>query len=410
MPTPLWLDCDTGHDDAFAILLAARHPYVELLGISTVYGNAPLARTTYNTRAILKAVEREDVPVYAGARKPFCREVVHAADIHGESGLDGTTLLPVPDTDVRTDKTCIDAMCEALISTTKGTAQLVLTGALTNGALLFASHPDLIDHIRGLSIMGGAIGDGFTEAEIGGVNNTYEPERIGNVTSWAEFNVYSDPESAKSLLSQPTLAAKTTLITLDLSHTFLASQDVRDSMLHGWTLQASETRESSTVRRLFVEILQYFAKTYWEVFSIPYGPPVHDPLAVAAAFRPQIFLDDPDGETKRYTVEVITDGAHTSSVPVPADAEKTSQCGRTIATLVSDSLGGGVRIPKDVDTTEMWIMLDKCLGLIDKAAPKSAYESYYTSHEETVRGMPYQPEFESQSKRRRPAKKPRRST
>ena len=104
-PTPIWLDCDTGHDDAFAILLAARSPDVQLLGISTVYGNAPLTKTTYNTRAILKAIGREDVPVYAGAAKPFCRETSKASDIHGESGLDGTTCLPTPDVPVKTDRT-----------------------------------------------------------------------------------------------------------------------------------------------------------------------------------------------------------------------------------------------------------------------------------------------------------------
>ena len=81
-PIPLWLDCDTGHDDALAILLAGRDPSINLLGISTIYGNASLVHTTYNSRAILKAIKREDVPVYIGASKPFCRVTVAAADIH----------------------------------------------------------------------------------------------------------------------------------------------------------------------------------------------------------------------------------------------------------------------------------------------------------------------------------------
>ena len=149
--TAIWLDCDTGHDDAVAILLAGRHPQVTLLGVSTVYGNAPLTKTTYNSRAILKAIGREDVPVYPGAAKPFCRAASCAPDIHGESGLDGTTCLPNPTVPARTDKTAIQAMYDALIVMPKGSAWLVPTGALTNAALLFATHPDLTEHIGGLS-------------------------------------------------------------------------------------------------------------------------------------------------------------------------------------------------------------------------------------------------------------------
>ena len=138
----------------FAILLAARSPDVNLLGISTVYGNAPLHKTAYNTRAILKAIGREDVPVYAGAAKPFCREASHASDIHGESGLDGTTCLPTPTVPVKTDRAAVYAMYEALIATPKGTAWVVPTGALTNAALLFAVHPDLAGARRGLECNG----------------------------------------------------------------------------------------------------------------------------------------------------------------------------------------------------------------------------------------------------------------
>lgn len=270
MKTPIWLDCDTGHDDAFAILLAAGHPNVELLGISTVYGNAPLEKTTHNTRAILKAIGREDVPVYAGAAKPFCRDAIHAPDIHGESGLDGTTVLPVPDVPARNDDTAINAMYKALIAKPKGTAWLVPTGALTNAALLFATHPDLAAHIGGLSIMGGAIGNNFTDAKIG---NT--PGWIGNMTPWAEFNVYIDPESAQSLLGDPLLRDKTTLVTLDLTHLFLATKTVQEDMLRGNNESTPNAGTPSPVRQLFVEILAFFAKTYAGVFGISAGPPVH---------------------------------------------------------------------------------------------------------------------------------------
>ena len=370
--THLWLDCDTGHDDAFAILLAAHHPNINLLGVSTVYGNAPLKNTTYNTRAILKAIGRTDIPIYAGSAKPFCREVMHAPEIHGESGLDGTTVLPVPDVPVRSDQGAIAATYQALISTPKGSAWYVPTGALTNAALLFASYPDLADHIAGLSIMGGAIGGNFTNASMGTTTN--ESERFGNITPWAEFNVYIDPESAKSLFSNPILAAKTTLITLDLTHLFLATEKVQRDILYSDEPKSVDdcSYEPSPIRRLFLEILHFFAKTYANVFGITSGPPVHDPLAVAAAFAPAIFRSQAqNGTEEKYLVEVITEGAHASSSssasPRGGFTDKTpSQCGRTVATPLPP-YWSGVRIPNGVDADAVWMMLEQCLERAENA-------------------------------------------
>ncbi|KAK3723460.1 Uridine nucleosidase 1 [Vermiconidia calcicola] len=353
-PTPIWLDCDTGHDDAFAILVAACHPQVELLGISTTYVNASLAKTTYNTRAILKAIGREKVPVYAGAAKPFCREASHAPDIHGESGLDGTTCLPIPDVPVRTDKTAVDAMYDALISTPKGSAWVVPCGASTNAALLFATHPDLVNHIGGVSIMGGAIGDDFTDAPMGTVKG--QGERFGNITPYAEFNIYIDPESAKSMLSNNTLAGKTTLIALDLTHRFLATPEIQKRMLHGHE-PAPNGSQPSRVRKLFLEITTFFAKTYADVFGITIGPPVHDVLAVVAAFAPTVFIDH-DGE--KFEVSVVTEGPH----GMPSAAGR-SQCGRTIATPALPAFEG-VRIPRDLDADQVWRMIDQCLGIAER--------------------------------------------
>ncbi len=355
-PVPIWLDVDTGHDDAFAILLAARSPKVQLLGITTTFGNAPLGKTTYNTLAILTSIGRTDVPVYAGAAKPFCRDAAHAPDIHGESGLDGTTCLPVPTAKVRTDCSAVTAMYKALIATPRGTAWLVPTGAFTKTALLFATHPDLVEHIGGISAMGGAIGGGFTDAPMGTVVG--EGERFGNITPYAEFNIYIDPESAKSLLSNKALAAKTTLITLDLTHLFLATDDVQKAMLHGQESKASsDIARPSTVRKLFVEILTFFAKTYADVFGITSGPPVHDVLAVAAAFEPGLFGDSEDST---FEVDVVTDGAHGAQA-----VAMQSQCGRTIATPV---LPGekGVRIPTKVDADAVWRMIDSCLSSVER--------------------------------------------
>ncbi|CZT20595.1 related to uridine ribohydrolase [Ramularia collo-cygni] len=359
-PTPLWLDCDTGHDDAFALLLAAQHPNLNLLGVSTVFGNAPLTNTTYNTRAILTAINREDVHVYPGAARPFCRAPAAAADIHGESGLDGTTCLPTPTVPERTETTAVEAMYAALIAQPKGTAWLVATGCLTNAALLFATHPDLASHIAGLSIMGGAIGGNFSDAPMGSVAG--EGERFGNWTPWAEFNIYIDPESAAAVFSNMELAAKTTLIPLDLTHQFLGTKSIQEALLYGFDSNASQG-EPTTVRRLFVEILTFFAKTYADVFGLVDGPPTHDPLAVAAIFPPGLFssdiFDDRDGE--RYGVTIVTDGHHGSSDHIRSGP---SQCGRTIAELLPSGTAG-VRIPRGLNADGMWRILEECLGRVD---------------------------------------------
>lgn len=358
-PTPLWLDCDTGHDDAFALLLAAQHPNLNLLGVSTIFGNAPLTKTTYNTRAILTAINREDIPVYPGAARPFCRAPAAAPDIHGESGLDGTTCLPTPTIPERTDITAIEAMYSALITQPKGTAWLVATGCLTNTALLFAIHPDLVSHIAGLSIMGGAIGGGFSQAPMGSIAG--EGERFGNWTPWAEFNIYIDPESAASVFSNEELAAKTTLIPLDLTHQFLATKDVQDALLHGYD-STSQVDNPPMVRKLFVEILTFFAKTYADVFGLVEGPPTHDPLAVAAIFPAGLFAPEMfrDGDGERYAITVVTDGHHGSSDHARSGA---SQCGRTIAELLPAGKAG-VRIPRSLEVDRMWRVLEECLGRV----------------------------------------------
>jgi uridine nucleosidase len=353
----IWLDCDTGHDDAFAMLLAAHHPSSNLLGISTVYGNASLENTTYNTRAILKAIGREDIPIYPGAAKPYCRETVHAPDIHGESGLDGTTCLPVPDVPVKTDKTAIAAMHEALIATPKGTSWVVATGATTNVALLFSVYPELVEHVAGLSIMGGAVGDNFTEAVFGALPG--EEKRFGNITPYAEFNIYIDPESAKSMFINNALAAKTTLITLDLTHLFLGTEEIRQSLLHGFS---AKRQDPSLVRKLFVEILSFHSKTYAEVFGITAGAPTHDVLAVAAAFAPALFGD---GNRERFEVDIITDGAYIAHSGMMTVIE--SECGRTVAKSLSSG-EIGVRVPRKVDANAVWSMIDECLAKAEKTS------------------------------------------
>ncbi|KAH8647586.1 nucleoside hydrolase [Tricladium varicosporioides] len=364
-PCPVWLDCDPGHDDAFAILFAAHHPSLNLLGISTVHGNSSLPHTTHNALSLLTALGRPDIPVYPGAAESLHRPAVHAPAIHGESGLDGTDLLPEPSVTPR-EEPAIEAMREALMATLPHSAWLVATGALTNIALLFQHHPDVASHIKGLSIMGGALGNAFTPAS----PSNLHPSRIGNWSEHAEFNILVDPEAAAYLFAHPVLKTKTTLIPLDVTHLVLATPHVQSLLLWGKSEAAGIEKEkegnkgASTLRRMLVELLVYFANTYATVFGITAGPPLHDPLAVATILDGIAGVEIPfydfveGGKKERYAVHVVTDGSHD-------DALKGAETGRTIATLLEDGKEG-IKIPRGLDVPRFWKVLEECLERADE--------------------------------------------
>ncbi|PLB41981.1 uridine-cytidine N-ribohydrolase [Aspergillus candidus] len=357
---PLWLDCDPGHDDAFAILIAAHHPSLNLLGITTIHGNASLANTTVNATRILEAIGRPEIPVYPGSSKPFCRPAVHAANIHGDSGIDGTDLLPKPSRAPITDKNPILTMRDALLAQPKGTPWVIATGALTNVALLFATFPEVAEHIQGLSIMGGGVGEGFTDAPI--CRLVGEESRIGNVTPLAEFNIYCDPESSQSILGNPILAPKTTLISLDLTHQVLASPTVQARILRGGD---DPSIPPTTLRQMLFELLTFFSSTYETEFGITAGPPLHDPLAVAvilstlnptfAKHHPTQALRFDDRNGERFAVHVVTDGLHGSDVALVGELGRSR--------VKSDTVG--VAIPRGVDLEAFWGLVLECIKRAD---------------------------------------------
>ena len=228
-----------------------RNPYLILV---------PLRNTTVNASSVLTAIgKHNDVPVYVGAYKPMVRPEIHPpTKIHGISGLDGTSHLPKPLKVADRSVPAIDAMAAALSAEPPGTAWLVATGACTNIGHLFYKYPALASHIKGLSIMGGAIGGGFAPSVRGKVDGV---ARIGNWTQFAEFNILIDPEAASSVFDNEILAAKTTLIPLDLTHQVLATQEVQDLLLYG--PGGEKTGEGrTTLRIMLVELLMFFAKTY----------------------------------------------------------------------------------------------------------------------------------------------------
>jgi inosine-uridine nucleoside N-ribohydrolase len=173
MRVKIWLDCDPGHDDAVAMIMAAR--WADLIGISTVAGNSPVANTTINALVVAQVADL-DVPVYAGADRPLVRTAVFAPNIHGESGLVGPTFPPLCRR--AADGHGVDALLRASRHHGQdGDFWLVATGPLTNVALALRSDPSLVDRLAGIAIMGGGAG-------------------FGNTTAWAEFNIWADPEAA----------------------------------------------------------------------------------------------------------------------------------------------------------------------------------------------------------------------
>ncbi|RDA96082.1 hypothetical protein CP533_5868 [Ophiocordyceps camponoti-saundersi (nom. inval.)] len=367
MTVPVWLDCDPGHDDAFAILLAAHHPNINLLGISTVFGNASLERTTRNAASVLTALSKHrDIPLHAGHAKALHRPALHApTDIHGESGLDGTDLLPHPQCQP-SDVPAVEAMEAALRSQPPDTAWIVATGALTNVAALFLKCPDLVGHIQGLSLMGGSFGDGFSDAPVSRVDGV---ARIGNVSPHAEFNILVDPEAAALVFHDKTIATKTTVVPLDLSHQVLATESVRELLLYGAQGERSGTGKTK-LRTMLVELLYFFAKTYSDVFGITAGPPLHDPIAVAAVligtsdeipfFEWDASRSESPHHDERFDVNVVTHGTFKEAM----SGER--QTGRTLARALPPGTPG-VRIPRSMDVAKFWQVIEECIQRADIA-------------------------------------------
>jgi uridine nucleosidase len=219
------------------------------------------SHTTWNAASLLTAIGKEkEVPLYRGAPKALDRPAVHAPEVHGESGLEGTFFLPKPECEP-VEKDAVEAMFEALMAQPKETAWLVATGSLTNVAILLRKHPQVTAHLKGISIMGGSIGGGFSDARLGHADDA---SRIGNIGYWSEFNILIDPEAAAEVFHNKEVAKKTTLVPLDLSHQVLASDEVRELLLHG-----PEGKDKTTLREMLVELLYFFAETYAYVYLLP---------------------------------------------------------------------------------------------------------------------------------------------
>ncbi|MDX9899012.1 MAG: nucleoside hydrolase [Spirochaetia bacterium] len=252
MPIPVIMDCDPGHDDAIALVLAHASPEIEILAVTTSAGNQTIEKTTLNARKVLSFLGSK-APVARGASKPLFRELIIAAEVHGESGLDGPAL-PEPDSPEST-LSAVELSAATLLASDRPVT-IVPTGALTNVAALLLSHPELKSKIERISLMGGsAIG--------------------GNWTAAAEFNILVDPEAAHIVFNA---GIPVTMCGLDVTHKALVSRADTERF------RAIGKRCSTMV----AELMDFFVKFHEANFSFG-GSPLHDPCAVAWLIDPDIF-------------------------------------------------------------------------------------------------------------------------
>ncbi|MGM1234325.1 nucleoside hydrolase, partial [Escherichia coli] len=168
------LDCDPGHDDAIAIMMAAKHPAIDLLGITIVAGNQTLDKTLINGLNVCQKLEI-NVPVYAGMPQPIMRQQIVADNIHGETGLDGPVFEPL--TRQAESTHAVKYIIDTLMAS-DGDITLVPVGPLSNIAVAMRMQPAILPKIHEIVLMGGAYG-------------------TGNFTPSAEFNIFADPEAAR---------------------------------------------------------------------------------------------------------------------------------------------------------------------------------------------------------------------
>jgi len=256
---PIILDCDPGHDDAIALLLALASPEVELLGVTTTYGNQTLEKTTANALRVLELVGRTDVPVAAGAERPLVRELAVAAHVHGESGLDGPVLPPAETTPVADDAVAFIARC---VRTAGRPVTLVPTGPLTNVARYLDTQGS--DGIERIVLMGGSIAE-------------------GNITPAAEFNVWCDPEAAQRVF---TSGLDVTMIGLDVTHKAILGPAEEERL-----------RAAGRIGMFVAELNAFFSRYHRRTYGWD-GAPIHDAVAVAHVIRPGLV------ETRFRNVEI----------------------------------------------------------------------------------------------------------
>lgn len=273
-PRRVVIDCDPGHDDAVALLLAAGDPRLELLGITTVAGNQTLDHVTHNARVVATVAGLTDVPIVAGSPRPLVRALRTAPEIHGESGLDGPA--PIEPTVALGPGRAAEFLAEAVLAD-PGNVTLVPTGPLTNVALALRLYPEIAEAVERVVLMGGS----YTR---------------GNTTPAAEFNIFVDPEAADAVFAA---GWDVTMIGLDVTHLALFTPEV------GERLARIDTRAALWM----AELMAFFGETYRTSGRMG-APPIHDAVAVASVIDPSLVT------TQDARVAIETAGRLTAGMTV----------------------------------------------------------------------------------------------
>ena len=251
-PIPVIIDCDPGHDDAIALLLAVASPELEVLAVTTTFGNCALEDATRNAIQILDLAQRPDIVVAAGAAEPFGGGRELGNYVHGESGLDGPELPPPSRT---ADPRCAVQVMAAALTAARQPVVLVATGPITNVAELLRIRPDLAGRIAEVIFMGGST------------------ER-GNHTPAAEFNTYADPDALDLVLHA---GIRVRMVGLNLTHQALATPEIVERM------RVMPHR----VGQVAAAWMGFFGSSYQRIWDFD-APPVHDPCTIAALLWPEL--------------------------------------------------------------------------------------------------------------------------
>ncbi|MBB1496406.1 nucleoside hydrolase [Propioniciclava sp. MC1595] len=305
------LDCDPGHDDAIAMILAAGNPAIDLLGITTVGGNQTLSKVTHNTLSVARVARMSDVPVHAGCARPLVREVEVAEGIHGHSGLDGVEL-PEPISQIGS-RHAVDYIIDTIMENEPGTVTLVPTGPLTNIALAVRKEPRIAERVQEVVLMGGGY-------------------HTGNWSATAEFNIIVDPEAAHIVFNEKW---PLTMVGLDLTHQALATPEVEEK------IKAIGSECSEFVLGLFA----FFRKAYKEAQGFEH-PPVHDPCTVA-------YLIDPT---------IVT----TQKVPLDVELHGELTLGMTVADFRAPAPEGcTTQVAVDLDHERFWNLVIQAIEAVE---------------------------------------------
>lgn len=270
------IDTDPGQDDAVAILLALASPELEVLGITTVAGNVPLALTAKNARIVCELAGRSDIRVFAGCDRPMRRKLVTAEHVHGKTGLDGIAL-PDPVMPLA-EGHAVDFLIETLREEAPGTVTLCPIGPLTNIATAFERAPDIVARVAEIVLMGGAY---FA---------------VGNITPAAEFNIYVDPEAAGIVFRS---GVPLVVMPLDVTHQALTTR----ARVEGFR------NIGTRVGHAVASWTDFFERFDMAKYGSE-GAPLHDPCTIAYLVRPDLFSG------RHINVEIETEGRFTTGMTV----------------------------------------------------------------------------------------------